>query len=156
MSPTPSLLEICTTYETFEGRCPHCGLWNVFNRVSDLKTVEPIAGVNVNCLNTTCAKPVRLIYDRIGPAFEMFLSESREFWIQKRYMQCILTAVQAYEVFFAAVVYTWLLFRPFPNQRILDLFNELSIQLYQRIRKYHFVQMRNMLFWIVLEAEDLG
>lgn len=154
MSPTPSLLEIRTTYENFEGRCPHCGFWNVFNRVSDLKTVAPIAGLNVICGSAACGKPVRLIYDRIGPAFEMLLSESQEFWTAKRYMLCILTAVQAYEVFFAAVVRTWLLYRPLPNQRNLDIFNELSLQLYQKIRKYPFVHMRSMLFWLVLEDKQ--
>jgi len=150
MPPTPSLLEIRTSYENFAGRCPHCKCWNVFNRVSDLKTVEPIAGLNVICGNAECAKPVRLIYDRIGPAFEMLLSESQEFWTAKRYMMCVLTAVQAYEVFFVAVVYTWLLFRPLPNQRDLKLFNELSRLLYSKIRKYPYLHMRNMLFQVVL------
>src|SRR5882672_6850543 len=150
MSPTPSLFEIRTTYENFEGRCPHCGFWNIFNRVSDLKFTRPIAGREMACLNAACRKPVWLTNDRIDPAFELLLTESEEFWHQKRYMLCVLTAAQAYEVFFVAVVYTWLLYRPFPNQRDLKLFNELSKLLYSKIRKYPYLHMRNVLFQAVL------
>jgi len=151
MPPIPSLLEHRPTYENFEGRCPHCGHWNIFNRVSDLKSAAPIAGRETACLNAGCRRPVWLTNDWINSAFEMFLFESQEFWQQKRYMLCVLTAVQAYEVFLAAVVRTWLLYRPFPNQRILSRFNELSLLLYGKMRKYPFVHMRNMVLRLVIE-----
>jgi len=146
----PVVSEQNTSYENFEARCPLCQHWNIFNRASDLKTYAPIGGLEVSCHG--CYKQIWITGDRINPAFEMLLFDARAFWNARRYMQCILTSVQACEVFMAAVVNTRLLYRPFPNQRSLTLFNDLSLLLYERTRRHTFVAMRDLLLRIVLDG----
>lgn len=77
--------------------------------------------------------------------------EAHGFWKQKHYIQCIVTSVLAIESFMVAVVNTRLLYRPFPNQRELPFFNELSKSLYERTRRHAFARMRNLLLMVVVD-----
>ena len=149
MGTLPTATEQKTTYENFEASCRSCRCWNVFNRASDLGTFAPIAGREVTCVR--CEKPFWINNDIVNPAFEMLLFEAKDFWKAKHYMQCILTSVQACEVFMAAVVSTRLLYRAYRNQQ-LKPFNELSTLLFRKIRRHSFAAVRNLLLRIVLDV----
>ena len=58
-----------TSYENFAAECPWCRRENIFNRASDLKTFEPIAGRDVSCLSAAEAPEfiARAIWLRFTP-----------------------------------------------------------------------------------------
>lgn len=152
MEPIPLASHHRGTYENFEATCPTCGVENVFNRVSDLKTLSPIAGREVICQNAACQQPFWISHDMINPAFEMLLFDCDTLARQKRFMHCVLTVTQAYEVFFASFVRVRLLYRPFVRQRTLEVFNRLSRELYERVHDYTFDPMRNLFFRLVIDG----
>src|SRR5690349_9162011 len=99
MTDVPYATKKETYYETFEAECPACGHWNIFNRVSDFKTVEPIAFKTVICLD--CQNDFNINGDQINSAYEMLIFDCYKLKSIKRYSYCILNLAQAYEVFFS-------------------------------------------------------
>jgi hypothetical protein len=51
--------------------------------------------------------------DSINPAHDMLLFDCHELIERKRYMQCVLTVAQAYEVFFNHFLHVQVLYRAF-------------------------------------------
>src|SRR5207248_2223257 len=90
-------VHIESTYENIYADCPHCGYQNIFNRASDLKTFEPIAGRDVACTNSDCRRPFRIVSDRINPAHQALLFDCADMLRRKQYMQCVLAVAQSYE-----------------------------------------------------------
>ena len=133
-----------TSYENFLAECPLCGKENIFNRASDLKTFEPISGLDVSCQNDHCRKPFRIIGDSVNCAHEMLIFDCYELLERKHYMNCLLSLAQAYEVFFSLFLRVELLYKPFatdPNQDLAE-FNRLSEALQEKIKHHTFVPMR--------------
>jgi len=132
------------SYENFVAECPWCSKESTFNRASDLRTFEPIDGLDVLCLSTDCGKPFRIVGDLINSPHEMFIFDCYELLERKHYMNCILSLAQAYEVFFSLFFRVELLYKPFdaaPGQKLADL-HRLSKKLYHKIKKYAFSDMR--------------
>jgi len=140
------------TYENVIAECPSCGSTNIFNRVSDLHTLRPIDFREVKCQR--CNQPFSIGGDCINAAHEMLLFECHEFIQGKRYMQCVLTAAQAYEVFFSHFMYVQLLFRAFAKDESRDLtrLNTLIRLLYQRMKGLTFEPMRRLVLRMIVDG----
>lgn len=137
-----------TSYENFVAECPSCGHECIFNRASDLRTFEPIGGLDVSCLNEKCGKPFRLVGDSVNERHEMLIFDCSELLERKQYMNCILNLALAYETFFSLFLRVELLYKPFaadPDQ--LDRLNLLSKKLENKIKGYTFHPMRALFLW---------
>lgn len=144
MSDAPVARNKRTSYENFVAECPWCSKESIFNRASDLRTFEPIAGRDVSCQSADCRKPFRIIGDSINSPHEMLIFDCYELIERKHYMNCILSLAQAYEVFFSLFFRVELLYKPFgavPKQKVSDL-NRLSEKLHNKIKKHAFTDMR--------------
>lgn len=98
MSEIPVARKRRTSYENFVAECPWCGRENIFNRASDLHSVDPIAGLDVSCLSADCGKPFRLTGDSVNSPHEMLIFDCYELLERKHYMNAVLSLAQAYEV----------------------------------------------------------
>jgi hypothetical protein len=146
------------SYENFVAICPHCGESCIFNRVSDLHTIEPIESLEVKCLNRSCGSPFNIKNDRINPAYQMLLSDCFALLERKHYMQCVLSVAQAYEVFFNHFFHIQLIYRAFADDEEQDVahLNELSVQLYNRVKFLTFIPLRWNFFGLVVENAPPG
>jgi len=133
-----------TSYENFIVECPWCGKECIFNRRSDLGTLEPIGGLNTSCLHEPCGKAFRLVGDTVNERHETLIYDCYELMQRKHYMSCVLNLAQAYEVFFGLFLRVEILYKPFgadPDQDIADL-NRLSDALTAAIKEHAFCAMR--------------
>ncbi len=145
-------------YENVFAICPHCHKEIIFNRVSDLKTTQPVGGLDIVCLRTECAKPFRIGGDSINEAHHMILSQCCELLEGKRYMQCVMQTCQAYEMFFNLHLYAELVYRPFAKVKdsaALLAVNERSKRLNEAIGKFAFKEMRNVSLAVAIEADHI-
>ncbi len=135
-----------TTYENFVVDCPACGKEIVFNRASDLGTLEPVADLRVSCLDRACGKPFCITGDSVNEAYEMLVFDSYELRDRKHYMGCILNLAQAYETFFSLFLRVELLYKPFGagSERNLDNLNRIADDLYKKTKKLAFAHMRRL------------
>jgi hypothetical protein len=132
-----------TSYENFVAECPSCREEIIFNRASDLRSFEPIAGRNVSCLRAECGKPFRIVGDSINCAHEMLVFGCYELMERKHYMNCILSLAQAYEVFFSLFLRVELLYKPFAaDSDDDDALNRLAEALREKIERHTFAPMR--------------
>jgi hypothetical protein len=144
MSNIPIASKKRTTYENFVAECPWCGKESIFNRASDLRTFEPIAGRDVSCQSVDCGKPFRIVGDSVNNRHEMLIFDCYELIERKHYMNCILSLAQAYEVFFSLYFRVELLYKPFGadrDQELADL-NRISEGLHDKIKEHTFTPMR--------------
>jgi hypothetical protein len=141
-------------YENVEVVCPHCDKENIFNRITDLKTTEPIAGSDLSCLMPDCGRSFRLVSDSVNDPYEMMLFDCERLIARKRYMSCVLNVGQAYEVFFALFLRVELVFRPWaadPDRDISEL-NRLLRLLRAKIENHGFNKLRAIVALRVAEA----
>lgn len=149
-------VHIESNYENVFATCPHCGQEVIFNRVSDLKTTQPIGGLEVVCLRTECAQPFRIVGDSINEAHDMILMGCLELLERKRYMECVTQTCQAYEMFFNLHLYAELVYRPFGKVKggaALIGVNERSKSLHKAIGKFAFKDIRNLSLAVAIEAD---
>jgi hypothetical protein len=149
-------VHIKSDYENVFAKCPHCCQEIIFNRVSDLKTTQPVGGLDVVCLRTECAKPFRIVGDSINEAHQMILQACDELLERKRYMQCVTRTCQAYEMFFNLHLYAELVYRPFAkvnDSAALLALNKRSDNLHAAIGKFAFTDMRNLSLAVAIEAD---
>ena len=136
------------SYENFIVQCPCCDREIIFNRVSDLGTIESIAGLDTRCLNETCHQEIRIVADSINERHEMLIFDCHELLKRKQYMYCVLNLVQVYEMFFSLFFRVELLYKPFAVESgQLDRLNELSEKLSKKVEKYSFYDMRKLFLW---------
>jgi len=149
----PCSHEIDATYENLSAVCPHCGTRNVFNRVSDLHTSKPIDLRTVTCLDSACGRQFNINGDWASPAHAMLLFDCYGFLESKRFMQCVLTVEQAYEVFFSHFLHVQLIYRPFATDGSHDLprLNRLAKLLYDRIQGHGFDKLRRLFLKLVVD-----
>src|SRR5689334_15442248 len=112
-NPCPTVRANDASYENLYANCPWCGRENIFNRVTDLKTRDPIAGRNVVCEHNDCGRTFRLTGDFANPPYEMMVFDCYELIRRKRYMYVVLNVAQAYEIFFNLFFQAELAFNPF-------------------------------------------
>jgi hypothetical protein len=144
MSNIPVARSKRPSYENFVAECPSCGRESVFNRASDLRTFEPIAGRDVSCQSADCGKPFRIVGDSVNSAHEMLVFDCYELLERKHYMNAVLSLAQAYEVFFSLFFRVELLYRPFgadPDKERADL-DQLSEALHEKLKEHTFAPMR--------------
>lgn len=153
--------EMSTSYENFYSRCPWCKHENVFNRVSDLEDVEPIAYKEVRCQK--CEKPFAINNDSVNSAHEMLIFDCYRLKQEKRYIYCILNLAQAFEVFFSLYLRVHFLYRPFaqgeqknPDIDSLDRLNDLASMLYETTKGYTFARLRNVFLNCVLKNQNVA
>ena len=81
--PIPYAKDKDMNYENFIATCPHCGFQNIFNRVSDLETVEPIDFKQVICLNSSCKKQFNINGDLLSENYAYFIMDCYDlmYWI---------------------------------------------------------------------------
>ena len=147
----------CTDYENIETVCPHCGKDNIFNRITDLKTTEPIGGSNLSCLMPDCGRSFRLVSDSVNDPHEMMLFDCERLITRKRYMNCVLTVGQAYEVFFALFLRVELVFRPWaadPDRDVSEL-NRLLKLLAGKLKEHGFGKLRAIVALRIAQAHPL-
>jgi hypothetical protein len=146
MSDIPLASNKRTSYENFAAECPYCGRESIFNRASDLRTFEPIAGRDVLCLNVDCGKPFRIVGDSVNNPHEMLIFDCYELVERKHYMNCILSLTQAYEVFFSLFFRVDLLYKPLGADPNLDLteMNRLAEELQNKTKEHTFGRMRSL------------
>ena len=139
-------VDIEPTYENVYAVCPQCGRRNIFNRVTDLGTTEPIAGKAINCESADCDVELWITNDRINPAHEALLFDCRELLERKQYMQTVLTVSQAFEVFFSHFLHVQVLYRTYANEGAHDVprLNVLLQSLYEHTKTYTFEPMRSL------------
>lgn len=104
--------DIVASYENASATCPHCGHYNTFNRVSDLKRLDPICNATVRCESDTCGEPFDIGGDLINTGHEMLLIESQELLRAKKFMSAVLLATTACEMFFSHYLSVELVYRP--------------------------------------------
>lgn len=138
------VIDIDPTYENVRATCPGCSRRNIFNRVTDLNTTDAISGLDVCCL--FCATPFRITNDRINVPHEALLFDCADLLADKRYMQCVLSTAQSYEMFFSQYFRVQGLYRPHallqePDPRRLEA---LASKLYEFLKRMTFVPMRSL------------
>jgi hypothetical protein len=141
-------------YETITAQCDECGSLSTFNRVDDIGDPGPYdSGCYVGC--TECGRPFWVFGDAIDPAYELLLFDAEEHMRTKRYIPCVTSLTQAWEMFFATFAYSNYLYRPFrhdarqPEQR--ERLEALAGQLGDAIWNFTFDQLRNVLANTVVE-----
>lgn len=142
-------------YETVSASCEHCGALCVFNRIDDIGEVGPYAGRYVTCLE--CRNDFHIYGDIVNPAYQLFIFDAYGHFQTKRYMRCVASLAQGWEIFFSTFIYSRYLYRPFfanPASRDIEHFNRLSSQLHTTIRKYSFNPLRNVLVNTMLNGVD--
>ncbi len=135
---------ISATYENLSVVCEYCGCKNIFNRATDLLTLEPISGLDVKCLNTACGKTFRIFGDTINPAFEMLVFDCDELYKLKHYASCIANLTQAWETFFANYLRVELAYKPYAHDEDLDKLNANLMNLYNFSKRWTFGSLRSI------------
>lgn len=148
---------IKATYENLSVVCEHCGQTNLFNRATDLPTLEPISGLDVVCMNKSCGKTFRIYGDTINPAFEMLVFDCAELYRVKHYASCIVNLTQAWETFFANYLRVELAYRRYALDDDLDKLNFNLASLYELSKRWTFGGLRNVFLNMCVEPiESVG
>src|SRR3989304_2565013 len=92
--------KITSNYENIIAECPCCKSENIFNRVSDIKTVEPIDFKEVKCFKSKCRQKFNINRDLTNERYEYLIFDCKGLLKMKRYMYCIINLCQACEAFF--------------------------------------------------------
>jgi hypothetical protein len=142
-------------YETIAARCDGCGSLCTFNRVDDIGDPGPYySGRYVVCAE--CGRSFWVFGDAIDPAYELLLFDAEEHMRAKRYMLCVMSLAQAWEIFFATFCYSNYLYRPFhrdaPYPGGLERFDDLAERLADAMRDFTFDPLRNVLVNTVVEG----
>lgn len=150
--------DIETNYENFIAVYPECGYKNIFNRISDLKTTQPISFKEVRCFNGSCGKRFGINRDRIRSRYLTFFFDCYPLYEEKRYPNCVLLLTQALEVFFYHYLKVELVYRPFwkETKRDVDRVNSLLNSLQSAVEKLAYGKLKNVfLNWVVSESKIL-
>lgn len=129
----------------FYAKCPCCGFDNIFNRMTDLQTVQPITFKQVTCQNGKCLKNFNINGDLSNAAYEMLIYDCYELFRNKKYSYCILNLAQACEVFFNLYLTVKLVYIPFDSESDNDeQLNSNLQELYRQTKMYAFIKMQNI------------
>ena len=142
-------------YENIIADCPLCGYECTFNRMSDLRTLEPIAGTDVSC--EKCGGDFWLTNDTVNERYEVLIFDCYDLLGRKRYTNCILNLCQAYEMLFSSYLRAKLLYEPFGSNSSRDSaalchLNQLSQNLEEKIKSFGFDQMRSCFLCLIIES----
>jgi hypothetical protein len=152
----PYSKKISSNYENFIAVCPICEVENTYNRVTDLKTIEPISFKTVKCFK--CNQNFNINCDTVSEAYQYLILDVYELKKQKRYMYCILNLAQAMESFLIYSIRVKLLWQPFKDRVIegADEFNSISNQFHKTFEKDTFGTLKSLFFKIYLKNLDFS
>ena len=142
------------SYENFVAECPWCRRESIFNRASDLKTFEPIAGRDVSCLNAACGKLFRILGDSVNSPHEMLIFDCYELLDRKHYMNAVLSLAQAYETFFS--LFFRVEYKPFGADPDLDRLNKLEEALQNPDQSLPSIACALFLTWCLARPRESG
>ena len=163
------------TYENIFVDCPYCDKECIFNRISDLKTINPIAGQDLKC--EYCKKIFWASCDRVTVAkYKWFLADLSLLKKNKNYGLYILALCQACEIFMHQAIINKLIdtnpeyrneegYFYHHNKICADAYNEIynsfcEISLKDitklddktKYKKCTFNELRNLFFWVYDDA----
>jgi hypothetical protein len=129
---------------------------NVYNRITDVGHVKPIDNHRVRCAMHACGATFDIIGDLVNAAHEMLLYDAQRFIIEKRYMQAVLSATTAFELFFAHFLQVELIFRPARRDGASAddeslWMNEVADLLRARTERHTFHRMRRLFLRTVVD-----
>ena len=134
-----------TNYENFIAECPYCGKENIFNRISDLQTIQPITFMEVKCFE--CNKEFNINGDKITESYEYLIYDCCELLRTKRYMYCIFNLCQACEAFLLKAIETKTILEPWKRRilyRRVNVLNEYRKRLFDSVEGYSYERLRNL------------
>ena len=140
-------------YENFIDVCPRCGYRNIYNRRTDLKTFDPIGGLDVECFN--CHKNFWITGDEVNAPYRYLYYDCRFFEKEKRYMYCIIGFCQAIEMFLSYAIEWKLVWVPHQNGIIerTDL-DAILKDIRAKFEECGFSRLRNIFFYIHLNRKS--
>lgn len=144
-------------YENVVVGCSLCKRELVFNRASDLNTVEPIGGARVSCFE--CEGEFWINGDTVNERHETIIFDCHDLLNGKRYMNCIPNICQAYEMFFGLYLRVNLVYVPFGSGRSkgdasLDKVNDLFLSLSEATKELTFRQMRDIFLRLAISPNS--
>lgn len=144
-----TIADIEAGYENIAAICPTCGKRNVLNRATDVGHVSPIENVRIVCENDQCGAAFDAVGDLINPPYEMLLLDACDFIREKRYIQAVLSATTAYEMFFAHYIRVEFVLRASARDRTaevdtIDWMNAAEQLLQDATRRHTFEPMRRI------------
>ncbi len=155
-------LELETSYENVVALCPKCTRRNVYNRASDIGHLRAIDNQGVVCQDDDCGAHFDIYGDFINAPYEILLLDSRTFLKEKRYMQAVLSATTAYELFFIHFLRVQLLYRPLRRHNDSDSdsdvdewFNAIASSLHDETIRLTFCPMRNLFLHVAIDQKRL-
>jgi hypothetical protein len=144
------------SYENVAVVCPWCQRECIFNRRSDLGTLEPIVGREVSCLHPECDKRFWITGDRANSAHEMLIFDCYELLGRKHYMSCVLSIAQAYEMFFSLFFRVELVYRPYAAERghCIENLNRVHQMLLDTMKPHSFDRMRRLFLRYLVDGHS--
>lgn len=148
------------TYENYEVGCPICKKWNVFNRITDIKSIGAACGKKVTCLH--CKKDFCILDDDVEEKYEYFLEDYEDLLRQKKYRYCILTLCQACEAFFMKCIDVKLLWEPYRrgvfgiDDSKFRLFEEYHEKIHKEFRVFSYRPLLSVFFDLYLNSRSFG
>lgn len=148
------------TYENYEVACQICKKWNVFNRITDIKSIGAACGKEVQCFH--CHKSFVISTDNVEEQYQYFLNDCEVLIQQKKYMYCILNLCQACEAFFMKCIGIKLLWEPYRkgvfgwNDKKYQLFDNFLERIHKRFKKFTYYDLRNIIFDIYLNDKSFS
>ncbi|MBI5837656.1 MAG: hypothetical protein HZB25_10460 [Candidatus Eisenbacteria bacterium] len=140
------------THETVEANCENCGGRNVYNRLDDLKTIQPICGRSVPCEH--CGQAFWISGDWVNESYDKILEQAAVKLREKQHADAITGAAQAVEHFLPCAMQAVLVLEPWARGEITDpqVANELIRELDTAIARYPFKRLRLAAIYAFLEA----
>ena len=142
-------------YEIVAAACPRCATRNIYNRAEDIGSFRAIANHGVSC--SRCSAMFDICGDLVNPAFETLLLDSYEFLKEKRYIQSVLSATTAYELFFSHFLRVELVYRPARRDRVaqrneIAWLNATGTSLRDKTARWTFAPMRRIFLRLALDG----
>jgi hypothetical protein len=140
-------------YENFAAVCPICKQWNIYNRITDLKTIDPICFKTVQCFH--CEQLFNINCDEVGEPYQYLILDIRQLLEQKRYMYCILNLTQSIECFLNHSIWIKLLYRPYKNKFLSEEdFEIVYTEIGKKIKNWTFKPLIDLFFWLYLNDRE--
>lgn len=131
------------SYENVDAACPRCGVTSRFNRITDFRSTEPVAWLDVACLESACGAPFRIVGDSVNARFEMLVFDCYPLLDQKQYAHCALNLCQAYECFFSLFLRVVLCYEPQRGQLDIVELNANLERLFSETKTWTYGPLRN-------------
>ena len=148
----PEALEVRPGYENFIARCPFCERENIYNRISDLNTLDLISCKEVSCLSIDCGKTYIINRDRVLTKQESIFFDVYALKEKKMYMSSAILLCQSLEVMFFEYIKIRLVFIPWGKKRgSIDEFNRLLSLLENKLDDCSFQRARNIFLNTVID-----